>query len=93
MVVKVDGEKFKAFQAEQGMLQGCMLSLQLFNIYGEHIICETLEHWASDISIGGKKISNLRYVDDTTSIASDEVEMGELVNLVKIAGEKTWISY
>ena len=40
------------------------------------------------ISIGGRIISNLQYADDTTSIASSEEEMAQLVNLVKIASKK-----
>ena len=70
------------------MRQGCILSSQLFNIYDEYTIRETLEYWTGGIFIGGRRISNLRYADDTTLIASDEEEMAELVNLVKIASEK-----
>ena len=69
------------------MRQGCILSPQLFNIYGEHIIREALEHWTGGISIGGRRIPDLQYAG-TTLIASDEEEMAELVNLVKIASEK-----
>ena len=58
---------------------------QLFNIYVEHIIRETLVHGTGGISIGERRSSNLRYEDDTTLIASDEEEMAELVNLVKIS--------
>ena len=91
-MVKIDGEESEAFQAEQKVRQGCILSSQLFNIYGERIIRKALEHrWTSDISIGGRRISNLRYADDTTLIASDKEEMAEHVNLVKIASEKLWL--
>ena len=93
MVVRVDGEKSEAFQAQQGVHQKCILSPQVFNIYGEYIIREALEHWTGGISIGGRRISNLRYADDTTLIASDDEEMAELVNLVKIASEKLKTSY
>ena len=78
----------EAFQAEQELRRGCILSLHLFNIYGEHIICEALEHWTGGISIGGRRISNLRYSDYTSLIASDEEEMAQLVNLLKMASEK-----
>ena len=64
------------------------LSPKLFNIYGEHIILKTPEHWAAGISIGGRKISNPWYAEDTTLIVPNEKEMTELVNLVKIASEK-----
>ena len=62
-----------------------MLSPQLFNIFGEHIIREALKHRTGGISIGGRRIFDLQYADDTTLIASDKVEMAVLVNLVKIA--------
>ena len=44
MVVSVDGEESEAFQSEHRVCQGCILSPQLFNIYGESIIREALEH-------------------------------------------------
>ena len=50
---------------------------QLFNPYGEH-----------GMSIGKKRISNLRYADHTTLIALGEDGMAELVNLAKIASKK-----
>ena len=42
--------------------------------------------WTSGISIGRKRICNLRFANDTILIASNEDEM-ELVNLVKIASK------
>ena len=33
MVMRVDGEESEAFRAEQGLCQGCILFLQLFNTY------------------------------------------------------------
>lgn len=37
----------------------------LFNSYGEYIIRLVLEEWTGGIMIGGRKITNLRYADDT----------------------------
>ena len=62
------------------MRQRSILSSQLFNIYGECIIRETLENWNGEISIGGREISNLRCADDTTLTAVDEEEMAELIH-------------
>lgn len=39
-------------------------SLQIFNIYGNHIMREALKDWDNDISIGGKTILNLPCADD-----------------------------
>ena len=49
--------------------QGCILYPLLFNIYAENIMREALEDWDGGISIGGRRITNLRYADDTTLIA------------------------
>ena len=36
---------------------------------------ETLADWDGGISIGGRKITNLRYVDDTTLIAETKNDL------------------
>ena len=88
MVVRVDDEEPEALQAQKGMGQGCILSPQLFNMYGEHIILKALGHGTGGISIGGRKISNLRCADNTTLIASDDEEIADHVTMVKISSEK-----
>ena len=88
MVVRVGADESETFQTEQGVRPECISTSQLFNIYGEHIIREALEHWTGGISIGEKRIFNLRHTDDITLIALDEEEMAELVNLVNIASKK-----
>ena len=91
-VARVDGEESKAFRAEQWVRQGCVLFPKLFNIYGEHIIRKAPEHWTVSISSGERRISDLRYADDTTLTAPNEKEMVELVNLVKMANENLELS-
>ena len=49
---------------------------------------ETWERWTGSISIGGRRISDLRYADVHILVALDEEEMVELVNLVEIANKK-----
>lgn len=44
---------------------------------------KALDEWHGGISIVGKKITNLRYADDTTLIAASEEEMLELLNRVE----------
>ncbi|CAG9125439.1 unnamed protein product [Plutella xylostella] len=70
---------------ERGVRQGCILSPKLFNIYGEHIVRAALEGWEGGLSIGGRKINNLRYADDTTLVATSEEEMAVLFD--RIEGE------
>ena len=74
--VRVDGIDSERFKTQAGVRQGCILSPLLFNIYTEYIMRMVLEDWDKGISVGGRKISNLRYADDTTLLAStkDEIE-------------------
>ena len=55
------------FQIGKGACQGCILSPCLFNLYAEYIMRNAgLDEAPAGIKIGGRNISNLRYVDDTT---------------------------
>ena len=42
-----------------------------------------LEKWDKRISIGGRKVTNLRYADDTTLIAGTKDDLTELLTKVK----------
>lgn len=73
--VRVEDQLSRQFNVGKGVRQGCVLSPLLFNIYGEWIIRKATENWNGGVSIGGRKISNLRYADDTTILANTEEEM------------------
>ena len=47
-----------------------------------------LKKWDKSISIGGRKVTNLRYADDTTSIAVTKDDLTELITKVKRASEE-----
>lgn len=49
-------------------------------IYGEYIMREVLEDWNGEVSIGGRKINNLRYADDTLIIAAKKEEMVDIMD-------------
>ena len=68
--------------------QGCILSPLLFNIYEERIMRDVLEKWDKGISISGRKVTNLRYADDTTLIAGTKYDLTELITKVKRASEE-----
>ena len=58
------------FQIRKGVLQGCILSTCLFNLYAEYIMRNAgLEEAQAGIKIAGRNINNLRYADDTTFMA------------------------
>lgn len=75
------------FGIGQGVRQGCILSPTLFNLYAEYIMRRALADWDGGISFGGRKLSNLRYADDTTLIATDPEELKELLLKVKAESE------
>ena len=47
-----------------------------------------LEKWDKGIGIGGRKVTNLRYADDTTLIAVTKDDLTELITKVKRASEE-----
>ena len=58
------------FQRGKRVLQGCVLSPCLFNLYVEYIMRNAgLEEAQAGIKIAGRNINNLRYADDTTLMA------------------------
>ena len=73
---------------EKGVRQGCILSPLLFNAYAEKIMREALADWSGGIRIGGRKISNLRYADDTSLLANTEEELVEIIERVRVESEK-----
>ena len=70
------------FQIGKGVLQGCILSACLFNLYAEYIMRNAgLEEAQAVIKIAGRNINNLRYADDTTLMAESEEELKSLLSL------------
>ena len=66
------------FQIGKGVLQGCILSPCLFNVYAEYIMRNTgLEEAQAGVKIAGRNINNLRYADDTTLMAESEEELNK----------------
>ena len=63
------------FQIGNGVCQGCLLSLCLFNLYAEYIMRNAgLDEAQAGIKIARRNINNLRYADDTTVVAESEEE-------------------
>ena len=63
------------FQIGKGVHQGCILSLCLFNLYAEYIMRNAgLDEAQAGIKIAGRNINNLRYADDTTLMAENELK-------------------
>ena len=73
------------FQIGKGVLQGCILSPCLFNLYAEYIMKNVgLDEAETGIKTAGRNITTLRYADDTTFVEESE----ELKSfLMKLKGE------
>ena len=79
--VKIDNQLSNWIQINRGVRQGCVLSPDLFALYGENIMkgIEDLD----GVKVGGVNINNLRYVDDAVFIAESEEQLQQLMNVVK----------
>ena len=72
------------FQIRKGVLQGCILSPCLFNLYAEYITQNARpDETQAGIKIARRNINNLRYADDTTLMAESEEELKGLLMKVK----------
>ena len=67
------------------MRQGCVLSPDLFALYGENILQEIED--LEGIIVGGVNINNVRYVDDTVLMADTEEKLQLMVEKVNDISE------
>ena len=71
------------FQIGKRVLQGCILSPCLFNLYAEYIVRNTgVDEVQAGIKIARRNINNLKYADDTTLMAESKEELKSL--LIKV---------
>ena len=76
------------FKIRKEVLQGCILSPCLSNLYAEYIMRNAgLEEAQAGIKIAGRNINNLRYADDTILMAENK-ELKSLLMKVKEESEK-----
>ena len=82
------------FQIGKGVLQGCILSPCLFNLFAEYIMRNAgLEEAQAGIKIAGRNLNNLRYADDITLMAEGEEELKSLLMKVKEESEKVGLKF
>ncbi|CAH2210137.1 jg20466 [Pararge aegeria aegeria] len=87
--IRVNRNLSSYIEIERGVIQGCILSPLLFNLYAEAIFSEALDNILDGISINGKTLNNIRYADDTILIA-DSLE--GLQNIVNSVASAQWLT-
>lgn len=88
VTVRVNNKYSKDFRLKAGVRQGCIISPVLFNIYNEHLMREVFDEWQSGITIGGTKINNLRYADNTVVLAASKKQLQHILNKLENTSEK-----
>ena len=77
------------FKIRKGVLQGCILSPCLFNVFVEYIMQNSgLDETQAGIKIARRNINNLRYAHDTTLIVESEEDLKSLLMKVKEESKK-----
>ena len=77
------------FQIGNGVCQGCILSLCLFNWYAEYIMQNArLDEAQAGIKTARRNINNLRNADDTTLMPESEEELKSLLMKMKVDSKK-----
>ena len=84
--VRVGDELTEPVDIRRGVRQGCVLSPDLFTLYGEVIMREI--EMMDGFSVGGRNLTNIRYADDTVLIAASVEQLQELVSAVNAASEE-----
>ena len=77
------------FHIGNGVCQGCILSLCLFNLMAEYIMQNArLDEVQARIKIAGRNTNNLRYVDVTNPMAESKEELRSLLMKLRVQSEK-----
>ena len=84
--VRTDSGTTDWFSVSKGVRQGCIMSPQLFSVYTESIMREVEEEQTNseydELSVGGTKITELRYADDTALFSTTPEGLNNLVQAV-----------
>ena len=83
--VRTESGMTSEFKIKKGVRQGCVLSPHLFNLYTEKIFREVED--MKGINIGGVNINNLRYADNTVSLAEGPMFLQALLTAVNEKGK------
>ena len=88
--IKIEGEQSEWVDIKRGVRQGCVMSPDLFSLYGEFIMREA--EGEGGVKVGGQNVNNKRYADDTVLIADGEEKLQRLLQNVHTASEEKGLS-
>lgn len=80
------------FPIGKGTRQGCNISPTEFNLYAEDIIRRSLEDNQHGVTVGGRRINNIRYADDTTLLATTKEGIKETFERLVLESETSNMS-
>ncbi|GFS22813.1 retrovirus-related Pol polyprotein LINE-1 [Elysia marginata] len=72
--VKLTSGRTEDLMIQRILRQGCILSPSLFHLYCEYLLQEAISK-KSGILINGVDINNIRYADDTVTLAESEEQL------------------
>ena len=84
--VRVGDEVNMQQDIKTGVMQGCVLSQDLFNIFSEGNMRNLME--LEHINVGGRNFNNIRYADDTVLLADSAEKLSSLVGALVRASEQ-----
>ena len=88
MTERLSTDSISFFNLEKGVLEGCLLSPCLFNLYADHIMRNARPgELQAGIKIGKRNVNNLRYENDITLMAESKMELKSLLMMVKEESE------
>ena len=86
--VRTDGDLTDWFATIVGVLQGCVLSPLLFNIFLEIIMALAMEGSETGAVVNGEIFGNLRFADDIATLAERECDLQESVEKIFEVGKQ-----
>ena len=84
--IRIDHDLSKYVEIKRGLWQGCVLSPDLFSLYGEMIMREVKD--MDGIKVNGENITNVRYADDTALISGSEKKLQDIVDQIDTESQK-----
>ena len=77
--VRVEGEVTEEFMVEQGLRQGCPLSLWLFNVFLDRVVREAMVGFQGGVELDSCLIRTLMFADDTVMLAQTAEDLSQNV--------------